>query len=54
MFLNQLNKEEKIAFLELVHYIARSDNDFSKAEKTTIWIKAILKISAEGQALIYS
>ena len=29
MFLNRLEKEEKIAFLELAHYVARSDNDFS-------------------------
>jgi uncharacterized tellurite resistance protein B-like protein len=36
MFLNRLEKEEKIAFLELAHYIARSDNDFSKLEENII------------------
>lgn len=36
MFLNRLKKEEKIAFLELAHYIARSDNDFSKLEENII------------------
>ena len=36
MFLNQLNQEEKNAFLELAHYIARSDNDFSDDEKSII------------------
>ncbi len=36
MFLNRLNQEEKIAFLELAHYIARSDNDFSKLQKDII------------------
>lgn len=30
MFLNRLNQDEKIAFLELAHHIARSDNNFSK------------------------
>ncbi len=32
MFLNRLEKEEKIAFLELAHYVARSDNDFSEKD----------------------
>ena len=36
MFLNRLEKEEKIAFLELAHYVARSDNDFSDKEKNVI------------------
>ena len=36
MFLNRLEKEEKIAFLELAHYVARSDNDFSDREKNVI------------------
>jgi len=36
MFLNRLNKEEKVAFLELAHYIARSDGDFSEAQKSII------------------
>lgn len=36
MFLNRLEKEEKIAFLELAHYIAKSDNDFSESEKEII------------------
>lgn len=36
MFLNRLEKEEKIAFLELAHYVARSDNDFSEKEKNAI------------------
>lgn len=30
MFLNQLSAEEKVAFLELAHHVARSDNDFSE------------------------
>jgi len=36
MFLNRLIKEEKIAFLELAHHIARSDNDFSEDQKSII------------------
>jgi len=36
MFLNKLKKEEKIAFLELAHHIARSDNDFSESQKSII------------------
>ena len=36
MFLNRLKNEEKVAFLELAHYVARSDGSFSKDEKTTI------------------
>jgi len=36
MFLNRLNSEEKIAFLELAHHIARSDNDFSETQKSII------------------
>ncbi len=36
MFLNRLNKEEKIAFLELAHHIARSDNNFSEDQKSII------------------
>lgn len=36
MFLNRLNREEKIAFLELAHHIARSDNDFSETQKSII------------------
>ena len=36
MFLNRLEKEEKIAFLELAHYVARGDNDFSDKEKNVI------------------
>ena len=36
MFLNRLTKEEKIAFLELAHHIARSDNDFSESQKSII------------------
>lgn len=36
MFLNRLEKEEKVAFLELAHYIARSDNDFSEDQKEII------------------
>src|SRR5574344_41317 len=36
MFLNRLEKEEKIAFLELAHYVARSDNDFSLSQKDII------------------
>ena len=36
MFLNRLKKKEKVAFLELAHHIARSDNDFSEAQKSII------------------
>ncbi|CAA6815796.1 MAG: Unknown protein [uncultured Campylobacterales bacterium] len=36
MFLNRLNPEEKVAFLELAHHIARSDNDFSNLQKEII------------------
>jgi len=36
MFLNRLNQEEKGAFLELAHHIARSDNNFSEAQKSII------------------
>jgi tellurite resistance protein len=36
MFLNRLNKEEKVAFLELAHYVARIDGDFAEEERTII------------------
>ncbi len=36
MFLNRLKKKEKIAFLELAHHIARSDDDFSEDQKIII------------------
>ena len=36
MFLNRLNEVEKTAFLELAHYIARSNHNFSKQEKDII------------------
>lgn len=36
MFLNRLNNEEKVAFLELAHYVALSDNNFSKEQKSII------------------
>ena len=36
MFLNKLNSVEKEAFLELAHYIARSDEKFSNKEKEVI------------------
>jgi len=36
MFLNRLEKEEKVAFLELAHHIARSDSDFSETQKSII------------------
>lgn len=36
MFLNRLTTKEKVAFLELAHYMARSDNDFSDEQKTII------------------
>jgi tellurite resistance protein len=36
MFLNRLKKKEKSAFLELAHYIARSDGDFSEEQKSII------------------
>jgi uncharacterized tellurite resistance protein B-like protein len=36
MFLNKLENEEKVAFLELAHYMARSDSHFSDKEKEII------------------
>ena len=36
MFLNRLQNEEKVAFLELAHHVARSDGDFSEDQKTII------------------
>ena len=36
MFLNRLEEKEKVAFLELAHHIARSDNDFSEEQKNII------------------
>ena len=36
MFLNLLKNEEKIAFLKLAHYTARSNNDFSQEQKIII------------------
>ena len=36
MFLHRLNNDEKLAFIELAHHIARSDNDFSSEEQTII------------------
>jgi len=36
MFLNRLKKKEKVAFLELAHHIARSDNNFSEDQKIII------------------
>ena len=36
MFLIRLNPEEKVAFLELAHHIARSDKDFSNLQKEII------------------
>lgn len=36
MFLNRLKKKEKIAFLELAHHVARSDNTLSEDEKSII------------------
>lgn len=36
MFLNRLNEEEKVAFLELAHCIARCDSDFSDLQKEII------------------
>jgi tellurite resistance protein len=36
MFLNRLNKKEKEAFLELAHYVERSDGDFSNDQKHII------------------
>jgi len=36
MFLNRLNKKEKEAFLELAHYIANVDGEFSESEKGII------------------
>jgi len=36
MFLNRLSSEEKVAFLELAHHVARSDKDFSEDQKNII------------------
>jgi len=36
MFLNRLDADEKLAFLQLAHYIARSDNNFNNDEKRVI------------------
>ena len=36
MFLNRLSEEEKKSFLQLAHYIARSDGNFTKEEKIII------------------
>jgi len=36
MFLNRLNSEEKVAFLELAHHVARSDGEFTKDEKSVV------------------
>ena len=36
MFLNRLNEDEKKAFLNLAHYIARVDEDFSEVEQNYI------------------
>ncbi|MDR3593544.1 hypothetical protein [Clostridium sp.] len=33
MFLNELNKNEGIAFMQLVKYLANSDNSFAKEER---------------------
>ncbi|RDU59868.1 hypothetical protein [Helicobacter sp. MIT 14-3879] len=36
MFLNLLNREEKVAFLEIAHHIAWSNDDFSDTQKNII------------------
>ncbi|MCX6075659.1 MAG: hypothetical protein NTW78_02085 [Campylobacterales bacterium] len=36
MFLNRLNETEKVAFLELAHYMARSDGNVSGIEEDMI------------------
>jgi uncharacterized tellurite resistance protein B-like protein len=36
MFLGLLNQEEKVAFLQLAHHMARSDGDFSDKQKEII------------------
>ena len=36
MFLRLLNKEEKVAFLQLAHHMAVSDGDFSEKQKEII------------------
>ncbi len=36
MFLRLLEEEEKVAFLQLAHYMARSDGDFSDKQKEII------------------
>ncbi|WP_281650581.1 hypothetical protein [Helicobacter bilis] len=36
MFLNLLEKDEKVAFLEIAHHIAWSNNDFSDTQKAVI------------------
>lgn len=38
MFLNQLSKKEKKAFLQLAYYVALSDGDFSQKQKDIIKI----------------
>lgn len=36
MFLNLLDKDEKVAFLEVAHHLAWSNNDFSDTQKAVI------------------
>jgi hypothetical protein len=36
MFLNELDQNEKVAFLKIAHYAARSDGDFSDDQKNII------------------
>ena len=36
MFLNLLEKDEKVAFLEIAHHLAWSNNDFSDTQKAVI------------------
>lgn len=36
MFLNRLKQKEKVAFLELAHYVARSDGNFCEEEESII------------------
>ena len=40
MFLNRLNENEKMAFLELAHYVAISDGEIANEEKKIIKLYA--------------
>ena len=44
MFLNRLKNNEKVAFLELAHHTAHSDNDFSDDQKSIIQGNALIEL----------